>query len=632
MNQELETISQNVASNGINANRDCNACVHQLFERHAAKSPNAVAVQSGNVRLSYGELNERAERLARQLRAIGVGPESVVGLRASRSRAMIVGALGILKAGGAYLPLDAAEPEGRARLMLDDAQVPVLVTEAAAARETLKRNRHLVVLDEDGEISGKLSSTESELPAARIRSSNLAYVIYTSGSTGTPKGVEVTHENLSNLVSWHQEVFDVTETDRASCVARVGFDACVWEIWPYLAAGASLHLPDEDLLSDPEAFQSWLIEQRISICFAPTPMAERLLALDWLADGALRLMLTGGDTLHRYPPPDLPFLLINNYGPTECTVVATSGAVCPEQSDGYLPPIGRTIHNCEIYILDESLRPVPKGTTGEIYIGGLGVARGYRNHPELTAEKFVENPLGKGWRRLFKTGDCGRYLADGQIEFFGRVDDQVKIRGFRIEPGEIAAALNQHPAISQSAVVARDSTAGELQLVAYLVPAPDVNLALNELREFAGARLPAYMVPVTFVRLDALPTTPNGKVDRSALPAPGAGNTISGNSQREPQTEIEEIVAGILAELLGIEHVDAEANFFALGGHSLLGIQLISRVRERLDVELSLRTVFESPSVVELSAAIEQLLLQRLEAMSEDEVQRNLNPPEQVGS
>jgi amino acid adenylation domain-containing protein len=607
--------------------------VLHCFERQAQRDPNAIAVTSGRGELTYGELNRLAEALASQLRDAGVGPEMVVGLCVPRSPAMLVGALGVFKAGGAYLPLDPTEPEARLNFMFGDAGVSVVVTDQSLKEKMSGGERHVIALDETGRIAGR--ETVAEKPSAEdssrtLNPQSLAYVIYTSGSTGTPKGVEIAHESLANLVSWHQGAFKVIPQDRASCVARVGFDAAVWEIWPYLTAGASLHVPDGEKLKDPEAFQSWLIEHRITISFVPTPMAERLLALKWPRETALRMMLTGGDTLHLYPPADLPFLLVNNYGPTECAVVATSGLVSAQRGENRLPSIGRSIDNTQVYILDDRMNEVPVGTAGEIYIGGLGVARGYRNRPELTVERFLPNPFGVDGSRLFKTGDCAQVLPDGQFAFLGRFDEQIKIRGFRIEPNEIAAALNEHLAVSQSAVAAREITCGDSQLVAYLVPKTGHLATVSELRNFLSARLPAYMVPALYVTIDTIPLTPNGKVDRAALPAPDAANTLGEDVFHAAQTEVEQAVAGILAPLLGLERVDVEANFFALGGHSLLGIQLISRVRDALGVELSLRTVFEAPSVAELSAEIERLLCAKLEAMSEEEVQRTLGVAEKA--
>jgi amino acid adenylation domain-containing protein len=605
--------------------------VLHLFERQVERDPGALAMSSGRGDLTYRELNELAETLAGELRARGVGPETLVGLCVPRSAAMLIGALAIFKAGGAYLPLDPSEPEARLNFMFNDAGVSVVVTEQSLKQKMSGTDRHVITVDEMGRLAERGATVEivgTTKATAALNPKSLAYVIYTSGSTGTPKGVEIAHESLSNLVAWHQSAFKVIAQDRASCVARVGFDAAVWEIWPYLTAGASLHVPDGEKLKDPEAFQSWLIERKVTISFVPTPMAERLLALRWPENTSLRMMLTGGDTLHIYPPTDLPFLLVNNYGPTECAVVATSGLVSTHRGENRLPPIGRPIDNTQVYILDEAMREVPAGTPGEIYIGGLGVARGYRNRPDLTAERFLPNPFDG--TRLFKTGDSAQTLPDGQIGFLGRFDEQIKIRGFRIEPNEIAAALNEHPAVSQSVIVAREITCGDSRLVAYLVPKAGHLATVSELRDFLSARLPAYMVPAMYVTIDTIPLTPNGKVDRAALPAPDASNTLGEDVFHAPQTEIEQVVAGILAPLLGVERVDIEANFFALGGHSLLGIQLISRVRENLGVELSLRTVFEAPSVAELSAEIERLLCAKLEAMSEEEVQRTLDVAEKA--
>jgi amino acid adenylation domain-containing protein len=605
--------------------------VLHLFERQVERDPHAVAVTSSHGQLTYRELNHLAEQLAQQLLASGVGAEMVVGLCVPRSPAMLVAALAIFKAGGAYLPLDPSEPEARLNFMFGDAGVSIVVAEQSLKQKMSGADRHIIALDELGRLveNGGGSATTPRLENS-IHPKSLAYVIYTSGSTGTPKGVEIAHESLSNLVAWHQSAFKVIPQDRASCVARVGFDAAVWEIWPYLTAGASLHIPEGEKLKDPQAFQAWLIERAVTISFVPTPMAERLLALGWPKNASLRMMLTGGDTLHIYPPADLPFLLVNNYGPTECAVVATSGLVSTHRGQNRLPPIGRPIDNTQVYILDEAMREVVAGTPGEIYIGGLGVARGYRNRPDLTAERFLPNPFGGP--RLFKTGDCAQTLPDGQIAFLGRFDEQIKIRGFRIEPNEIVAALNEHPAVSQSVVVAREVTCGDSRLVAYFVPKAGHLATVSELRDFLSARLPAYMVPAMYVTIDTIPLTPNGKVDRAALPAPDASNTLGEDVFHAPQTEVEQVVAGILAPLLGVERVDVEANFFALGGHSLLGIQLISRVRDSMGVELSLRTVFEAPSVAELSAEIERLLCAKLDAMSEDEVQRTLGMAEKAQS
>jgi amino acid adenylation domain-containing protein len=427
---------------------------------------------------------------------------------------MVVGALAILKAGGAYLPLDPAYPADRLSFILNDAHCPLMVTTNCVRDRLALSVQRLVTVD----LSGPQSSTP---PATNYHADNLAYVIYTSGSTGQPKGVEITHAGLLNLVFWHRDAFEVTPADRATQIAAVGFDAAVWELWPYLTAGASIYLPHEAIRNEPEALRDWLLSQEITITFVPTPMAERVMALPWPAQVPLQAMLTGGDILHSYPSPRLPFLLVNNYGPTESTVVATSGAVLPEERQEQPPSIGRPIDNTCIYILDDQSREVPIGTAGELHIGGAGLARGYRNRPELTAAKFVPNPFSaEPGARLYKTGDLARCLPDGQIAFLGRIDDQLKIRGFRIEPNEIITVLNEHPDVLESVVVARDIAGGDKRLVAYLVPAAGSRPTHSALQSFLLARLPQYMVPAIFVRLDALPLNPNGKIDRTVLPAP----------------------------------------------------------------------------------------------------------------
>jgi acyl carrier protein len=321
----------------------------------------------------------------------------------------------------------------------------------------------------------------------------------------------------------------------------------------------------------------------------------------------------------------LPFQLVNNYGPTECTVVATSGTVLPKEHPDELPTIGRPIDNTQIYILNEQMQPVPLGQAGEIYINGVGLARGYRNRPDLTAERFVPDPFGsQPGARLFRTGDLGRFLPDGQIAFLGRADEQVKIRGYRIEPAEIVRVLDEHPSVQASAVVAREVESGDRQLVAYFVPAMKAQLLHTELRNFIAARLPEYMVPATFVMLEALPLNPSGKVDRSALPAPNAENTLRDNTFVAPRTPIEQRLATLLGSLLGLDRVSVEDNFFVLGGHSLLGTQLIARVRDAFGVELSLRCLFDVPTVTQLAGQIETLLVAKLDAMSEEEAQHLL--------
>jgi amino acid adenylation domain-containing protein len=595
--------------------------VAQLVTEQAVLRPTAPAVCSSAACLSYGELEGRSNEVAQALRSLGVGPETAIALHLPRSPAMVVGALGILKAGAAYVPLDPSYPPARLAFLLEDAQAPVVVTSHSGKESVIGAGaRALIVLDDYGRLSDPGSTLDGAAATPTAMRPHLAYVIYTSGSTGQPKGVEVTHDSLLNLVYWHQQAFSLSDKDRASQVARVGFDAAVWEIWPYLGAGASLHAPDEALLSQPEALQDWLIAEGITIAFIPTPMAERLMALHWPARTAMRVMLTGGDTLHSFAPKEIPFALVNNYGPTECTVVATSATVASRGSAQGLPPIGFPIRHTEVYVLDESQERVPHGASGELYIGGAGLARGYRNRPDLTAERFITNPFAADTgERLFKTGDIVRSLPDGQLAFIGRIDDQIKVRGFRIEPNEVAAALNEHPAVVQSLVVAPEISPGERRLVAYFVPAPEARPTLSELHGFLSARLPEFMIPAVFVILQHLPVSPNGKVDRNALPVPDAANTLRDTQFVAPRTEVEAAVADILRGLLQIDQLDVEDNFFVLGGHSLLGTQLIVRVREAFGVELALRHVFEAPTVAAISAAIEKQVAANLESMTEEQ-------------
>ena len=573
--------------------------VPQTVTSQASETPDALAVTDTTLTLTYRELDRRAGRVADALRAFDVGPDTVVAICLDRSAAFVVAALGVLQAGAAYLPLDPATPPERLAFMLQDAAPRVTITDLrAAGRLPSAVWPRLDVYEAMARPGG--AATRPDVP----KQEHLAYVIYTSGSTGRPKGVEITHGSLANLVAWHRRAFGVTADDRAPLYASPAFDAAVWEIWPYLVSGASVHLPPEAVRTDPHALRDWLVAQSITIGFVPTPIAERLIALPWPTWTPLRTLLTGADTLHRYPPEGLPFTLVNNYGPTECTVVTTSGPVEPEPSGETLPAIGRPIDNVDVVVLDEAMRPVAPGAAGELHVGGAGLARGYRGRPDLTAERFVPHPDEPG-ARLYRTGDRARLLGDGRVAFLGRVDDQLKIRGYRVEPDEIAAALGAQPGVAACSVVARDD-GGERRLVAYVVPAPGAGLGREALTAALRRSLPDYMVPATFVTLAALPLTISGKVDRAALPAPDATNTLRDGDVVAPRTDVETELAAILSSLLGVDEVSVQDNFFMLGGHSLLGTQLIARVRDAFGVELSLRTLFDAPTIADLAAEIER--------------------------
>lgn len=592
--------------------------VTALFAAQASSTPHATAVVAADANLTYAELDARSNQLANFLRAAGVGTEVCVALCFDRSAAYIVAALGVLKAGGAYLPLDPATPADRLTFQLRDAAAPVLLTTQRFAAQLPVGPWRTVLLDADW---SEVAAHPAHGPDASIAPTDLAYVIYTSGSTGQPKGVEITHSALLNLVYWHQDEFTVTADDRATQIASVAFDAAVWEVWPYLTRGAAIHVPSDEVKAEPARLRDWLIASSITVTFVPTPLAELLLAQPWPLRTPLRFLLTGGDMLHNYPSADLPFALVNNYGPTENTVVATSGLVAPENHPEHPPTIGRPIANVTSYLLDDQLQLVPDGTPGELCIGGPSLARGYRNRPDLTAARFIADPFSADpTARLYRTGDLVKYLPSGEIAFLGRADEQVKIRGYRIELAEIATVLNNHPEVQASIVVAREETPGEKRLVAYLIPATGANLTVGALRDFLGRQLPDYMVPAAFVALAALPETTNGKVDRHALPAPDTTNMLGDDTFIAPRSTLEEAVAGILCELLNLDRISVVENFFMLGGHSLLGLQVIARLRDTFSVELPLRTLFDAPTAAGLAAEVETLILARLDTMTEEEI------------
>ena len=591
-------------------------CVAELVAQQAAANPSGIAVSAGHEVLSYAELDRRANRLANYLRSVGVGRDVAVGLYLERSPAMVVTALAILKAGGAYIPLDPVQPPARLAFMLRDSEARVVVSTTELAQRLSAGSWQVVTLDGD---SQKIAAQPETQPAVVVKPEDLAYIIYTSGSTGQPKGVELVHSGLSNLVAWHLRAFQVTSADRATSLAAMGFDGAVWELWPYLVSGASVHLPEERVRSDAKALRDWMVAQGITVSFAATAMAENLMQLDWPGTTALRFLLTGADTLKKYPSSRLPFVLVNNYGPTEGTVVSTSGVVAADSSANQPPSIGRPIDGVGIYILDDHQRPVTEGTAGEIYIGGAGLARGYRNRPDLTAERFIANPFSpEAGSRLYRTGDLARWLPDGQIAFLGRADEQVKIRGYRVEPSEIATVLGQHAAVRTSVVIAREDEPGEKELVAYVVLSPGAKLNAGELRDHLRKRLPDYMVPAEFVAIESVPLTANGKVDRAALPS--SNGSRHSEAYVGPRTAVEEELVKVLAPLLKLERVGVNDNFFLLGGHSLLGTQLIARISETFGVDLTLLKLFDHPTVAEMSLEIEDLILARVEGISESKL------------
>jgi len=577
-------------------------CIHQLFEEQVVKTPDAIAVIDGEKSLTYEQLNQKANQLAYYLQNLGVKTEDLVGICIERSVLMIIGLLGILKAGAAYIPLDPNYPSERLAYMLEDSAVSVLLTQENLVDTLPNYLGTIFCLDQDGKI---LDHHPQDNLLHPMTSENLAYVIYTSGSTGKPKGVLIQHQSLLNLVSWHQNAFDITTIDRVTQLAGIAFDASVWEIWPYLTAGACLAIVPPDLLTSPKQLQEWLIAKKITVSFLPTPLAETLIPLDWSPNCPLRLMLTGGDKLNDFPPTSIPFTLVNNYGPTENTVVTTSVKITPDLLTEKAPPIGRPISNTQVYILDQYQQPVPIGIPGELYIGGSGLAKGYLNRPELTDSKFIANPFSQKLSdRLYKTGDLVRYGNDGQIEFVGRIDHQVKIRGFRIELGEIETVLNQHPQVKEAIIIAREDQPGVKRLCAYVIVSQ--NLTVSQLRLFLQEKLPQYMVPAFFVLLDAFPLTANGKIDRCALPQPTLELEDEAALNLSPGTEKERILAAIWQRVLGLKNISINDNFFELGGDSILAIQIIAQANQA-GLQITPKQLFSHQTIAQLATVAERV-------------------------
>ncbi len=600
-------------SNKIPETRDMSALPLQVIarvERAAREHPDANAVTSPDGCLSYQRLWSRALALAGQLTEAGVRPGDPVALCLPRSIELIVGALGILAVGGCYVALDPDYPDDRLAFMLADSNAQVVVAKAGVAARIAAP--HTVTVEPMQSDAAALAGPVT------VAAGDPAYIVYTSGSTGRPKGVIIEHAGLGNLVDWHEKAFGITESDRCTLISSPGFDAAVWEIWPCLAAGASLHVPPERVKTDPIALRDWLLAERITTTFVPTPLCDAVLGLDWPDTVPLRIMLTGGDVLHRRPRTALPFRLVNNYGVSEATVVATSGTVTPADAAGAcadLPTLGSAIPGVELTVVDCDGQPVPPDTAGELVIGGISVGRGYVGHPDLNRAKFFVDAAGC---RYYRTGDLVRLRADGQLVYLGRLDEQVQIRGRRIELGEIAAVLDQHPKVGASAVVAAGHD-GVQRLSAYVVGAAGRQPTSAQLREYLSERLPPHMVPDDCTVLAELPTNANGKIDRKLLRE--RGSQIAGRGDlAPPRNDLERILADLLAERLWLPEIGIDEDFFALGGHSMLGAQLSIRIGERFGVEVPLRSIFENPTVADMAVEVERLLMADIEAMRADDL------------
>ncbi|MFI1973245.1 amino acid adenylation domain-containing protein, partial [Streptomyces cinnamoneus] len=574
----------------------------ELFETRAADSPDAVALVHDGEELTYAELDARANRLAGLLAARGAGPERIVAVALPRSADMVVAVLAVLKSGAAYLPIDPAHPADRIAYVLADARPALLLTTNAVARglpagEGIER----LLLDE----AGAAAETPGGAPLRPCPPAHPAYVIYTSGSTGRPKGVVVSHRSAGAFAARIASAYGIGAGDRVLGLAAFTFDVSVFELFATLVSGAALVLVGDDDRLSAEGLQALMAERAVTVAEIP-PALLPLLSADGLP--ALRLVSTGGDApvgalVDQWAVDGREFW--NGYGPTETTVAVTLMR-CVPPSGGVAPPIGRPLPGTRVYVLDAALQPVPVGVVGELYVAGEQLARGYLHRPGLSAERFVACPFGGPGERMYRTGDLVRWNADGDLEFAGRADDQVKIRGFRIELGEVEAALLSHSSVGQAAVVAREGAPGDKRLVAYVVPAaeesgPDggpVGTDTVVLREHVAASLPEYMVPSAVVVLDALPVTTNGKLDRRALPAPDLAVQPAG---RAPRTPVEEVLASLFAEVLGLPRIGVDDNFFARGGHSLLGVRLVSRIRSVMGVETGVRALFEAPTVAALA-------------------------------
>jgi amino acid adenylation domain-containing protein len=589
--------------------RDC--CVHQLFEEQVSRTPDATAVIFEGERTSYRDLNARANRLARHLRGLGVREESLVALLADRSLEALVGLLGILKAGGAYLPLDPIYPGDRLAYMLQQSRASVLLTERRLLALLPKRDVMTVFLDD----SCPGGAEEEQDLFCRTTHENLAYVMYTSGSTGRPKGVAMPHGPLVNLISWQLGKSKAGVGTKTLQFTSLGFDVSFQELFSTWCSGGALVVASESLRRDPDALLRLLNTEGVGRLFVPfvalQQMAEAASKNENMTPRNLQEIITAGEQL-RITPALARFVercgnctLINQYGPTECHVVTAFKLNDRPSTWETLPPIGRPIANVRICIFDSGFHSVPVGVAGELYIGGDCLARGYLNFDDLTAERFVRDPSSpETEQRLYKTGDLARWRSDGNIEFLGRIDQQLKVRGYRIELGEIEAVLGEHPDVRDAVAVARNRDDGNVVLVGYFVPRAGRPPKINELCRHLRKKLPDYMVPSAFVRLERLPLTPNGKVDRLALPPPDRSRPDLETGYVAPRTELEEQLAAIWAEFLGMEQVGIHDSFFDFGGHSLLAIQMAARVEKSFGTTLPPLAVFRRPTVEQFALGL----------------------------
>lgn len=581
-------------------------CVHELFAAQAADCQGAVALACAGSQLTYGELNRRANQLAHHLRRLGIGPERLVAVAMDRSLEMVVALLGILKAGGAYLPLDPLYPVERLQFMLKDSGAALLLTgpgQSPFAPLALSEGVQSICVDADWP---RIANERDDEPERVATVDNLAYVIYTSGSTGQPKGVEIAHRSVMNFLHAMRREPGLTKDDTLLSVTSISFDIAAVEIFLPLSVGARLVIADANTVFDPPRLARLITDSHATVMQATPTLWRVLVDSGWSGDSRLKI-LCGGESLTRELADQLldrSAEVWNLYGPTETTIWST---LCKVQRDQQPISIGRPIANTQIYLLDRYLQPVPRGFPGTLHIGGAGLARGYLNRPELTAEKFVPNPFDEtGSSRLYNTGDIARFRQDGKIECLGRSDSQVKLRGYRIDLGEVESTLRRHQGVRETVVTLREDSPAQKHLTAYLIPANGVPPGSEELHAFLKIKLPDYMIPEAFVVLDEFPMTPNGKVNRNALRPPAPGSSALKENFAPPRTPVEEKLAGIWRDVMKRDQIGREDDFFAMGGHSLLAMRVLSRVRTTFNTSLTMRDIFDTPTIAGLAAIIAQ--------------------------
>ncbi|RIK37175.1 MAG: non-ribosomal peptide synthetase, partial [Chloroflexi bacterium] len=620
--------------------------VDTLFKRQVELNADRVAMVYGGEQLTYNELDRRANRLACYLRTRGIGPESLVGLCLDRSPAMVVAILGIVKAGGAYLPLDPSYPPERLAFMLEDSRAALVLTSwALKDRVAAVAKVDIINLEQ---VWSEIDIEPEETLAVQTGPDHLLYVMYTSGSTGVPKGIGIPHRAVIRLVC-NTNYIALDESDRVAQASNSAFDAMTFELWGALLNGACLVGISQEVLLSPSELARTLRQYGITTLFLTTALFNQIAQTAGSAFKEMRHVLFGGEAVIPHWVAEVlthgpPQRLLHVYGPTENTTFSTWYLVDEVPPGATTIPIGRSLANDAVYILDRHLNPVPVGIVGELYLSGPGLARGYFNHPALTAEKFLPNPYAsEPGARMYRTGDLARFLPNGNVEFLGRTDHQVKLRGFRIELGEIEAVLGQHPAVQQAVVLLHQNIQGEKKLIAYVVPVKSSRPTVTDLYSHLQQRLPDYMIPGAFILLNELPLTPNGKLDRQALPAPDTIRPELVNAYEPPRNKVEETLATIWADLLGIERVGIYDNFFEIGGHSLLATQLVSRIENAFHVEIPLRTVFEASTVASLAQVLinmqresretdtvrivpleNELTLQQIDQISDEEVEDQL--------